>query len=98
MKWIPMIVATASVSSKKTDDFAEHIEDLAPAKNDLGKGVVTKELGEISNTAVSSTTVGNENCTTGQPDNWTSRQKVVRLSGYLLAGCPFVWLSSCLVV
>ena len=81
MKWIPTLVATASVSINKTDDLAEHIEDPAPANNDLGKGVDTKELGEISNTAVPNTTVENENWTTGQPDNWTSRQKVVFLSG-----------------
>ena len=64
MKWILTLVATASVSSNKTDDSADHIEDLAPANNDLGKGVDKKELGEISNTAVSNTTVGNENWTT----------------------------------
>ena len=69
MKWIPTLLATASVSSNKTDDLAEHIEDPAPSNNDLGKGVDTKELGEITNTAVSNTTFGNENWTTGQPEN-----------------------------
>ena len=71
MKWIPTLEATASVSRKKTYDLAEHIKDPAPAKTDLVKGVDTKEIGEISNTGVSNTTVGNENWTTGQPDNWT---------------------------
>ena len=57
MKWIPTRVAKASVSSNKTDDLAEHLEDLAPANKDLGNGVGTKELGKISNTAVSNTAV-----------------------------------------
>ena len=59
MKWILKLVATASVSSNKTYDFAEHIEDPATAKNDLGKGVDTKEHGEISNTGVLNTIDGN---------------------------------------
>ena len=41
MEWIPTLAATASVSSNKTDDSADHIEDPAPANNDSGKGVDT---------------------------------------------------------